>query len=66
MALLASLACLSVILSLCISQLVTRERQKLEDEIETNKNAQNTVNKAVRNLNKVRRAIFILLVACSF
>ena len=34
-------------------QVVTRERQKLEDEIEANRNAQNTVSKAVRNLNKV-------------
>jgi hypothetical protein len=41
--------------SVCLvrAQVVTQERQKLEDEVAANKNTQNTVSKAVRNLNKV-------------
>ena len=38
-------------------QVVTRERQKLEEGIAANKNAQTTVSKAVRNLNKATTTV---------
>merc|ERR1711988_732022 len=38
-------------------QVVTRERQKLEEGIAQNKNTQTTVSKAVRNLNKATQVV---------